>query len=241
MTSAKSALIIGASRGLGLGLVRELLARGWAVSASVRDPAHAGELAGLPVRVEALVLDDAASQDRLAEALAGQRFDLIFINAGVYGPAHQSPLDASLEEVGALFMVNAVAPLRLAERLLPRLDAQRGVLAFMTSELGSVAGNLTGGMALYRASKAALNSLTRSFVADSAKPASPCSTCTRLRTDMGGEAAPLDVETSVAGLVDQVEGMPGAAGSSTSTTRARRSTGSISGARRGRHLDQQTG
>ncbi|SDI73569.1 SDR family oxidoreductase [Pseudomonas panipatensis] len=214
MTSAKSALIIGASRGLGLGLVRELLARGWAVSASVRDPAHAGELAGLPVRVEALVLDDAASQDRLAEALAGQRFDLIFINAGVYGPAHQSPLDASLEEVGALFMVNAVAPLRLAERLLPRLDAQRGVLAFMTSELGSVAGNLTGGMALYRASKAALNSLTRSFVADLGETGLTVLNLHPgwVRTDMGGEAAPLDVETSVAGLVDQVERHAGRGG-----------------------------
>ncbi|MED5606578.1 MULTISPECIES: SDR family oxidoreductase [Pseudomonas] len=214
MSTANSALIIGASRGLGLGLVNQLLARGWEVTATVRDAANAGVLDSLPVRVESLVLDDAASQDRLAEALAGQRFALVYINAGIYGPPHQSALDASLVEVGELFMVNAVAPVRLAERLLPRLDAQRGVLAFMTSELGSVAGNESGGMALYRASKAALNSLTRSFVAGLGETGLTVLDLHPgwVRTDMGGEAAPLDVETSAAGLIDQVEAYAGRGG-----------------------------
>ncbi|KAF1068581.1 MAG: C-factor [Pseudomonas citronellolis] len=207
MSSTRTALIIGASRGLGLGLVRELLARGWDVVASVRDPANPGELAGLPVRIEALELDDAQSQDRLVERLAAQRFELVYINAGVYGPAHQSASEAQLADVGALFMVNAVAPLRLAERLLPRLDPEQGVLAFMTSELGSVAGNETGGMALYRASKAALNSLTRSFVAGLGETGVTVLNLHPgwVQTDMGGDAAPLTVQTSAAGLVDQVE------------------------------------
>ena len=214
MSTAKSALVVGASRGLGLGLVNQLLARGWEVTATVRDVANAGVLDSLPVRVEALVLDDPASQDRLAEALAGQRYDLVYINAGVYGPPHQAALDASLAEVGELFMVNAVAPLRLAERLLPRLDAQAGVLAFMTSELGSVAGNRDGGMALYRASKAALNSLTRSFVAGLGDSGLTVLNLHPgwVRTDMGGEAAPLDVPTSVKGLADQVETHAGRGG-----------------------------
>lgn len=214
MTLPKSALIIGASRGLGLGLVRELLQRGWDVTASVRDAAQPGDLAGLPVRVESLLLDDIHSQDRLAETLAGSPYDLVFINAGIYGPAHQSAIDASLAEVGQLFMVNAVAPLRLAERLLPRIDGERGVLAFMTSELGSVAGNESGGMALYRASKAALNSLTRSFVAELGETGLTVLNLHPgwVRTDMGGEAAPLDVQTSVKGLVDQVESHAGRGG-----------------------------
>jgi NAD(P)-dependent dehydrogenase (short-subunit alcohol dehydrogenase family) len=214
MSTAKSALIIGASRGLGLGLVRELLERGWDITATVRDAANAGELAALPVRVESLLLDDAQSQDRLAETLAGARFDLIYINAGIYGPPHQSSIDASLAEVGQLFMVNAIAPLRLAERLLPRLDTEHGVLAFMTSELGSVAGNESGGMALYRASKAALNSLTRSFVAELGETGITVLNLHPgwVRTDMGGESAPLDVQTSVKGLADQVEGHAGTGG-----------------------------
>ncbi|MFV3305035.1 SDR family oxidoreductase [Pseudomonas sp. NY15181] len=214
MTTPKSALIIGASRGLGLGLVRELLDRGWDVTATVRDVVHPGELANLPVRVEPLLLDDVHSQDRLAEALAGSHFSLVFINAGIYGPAHQSAIDASLADVGQLFMVNAVAPLRLAERLLPRLDGERGVLAFMTSELGSVAGNESGGMALYRASKAALNSLTRSFVAELGETGITVLNLHPgwVRTDMGGEAAPLDVPTSVKGLADQVETHAGRGG-----------------------------
>ncbi|AGI22057.1 short chain dehydrogenase [Pseudomonas sp. ATCC 13867] len=214
MTTPKSALIIGASRGLGLGLVRELLGRGWDVTATVRDAAHPGDLAGLPVRVEALLLDDIHSQDRLAETLAGARFDLVFINAGIYGPAHQSAIDANLADIGQLFMVNAVAPLRLAERLLPRIDGERGVLAFMTSELGSVAGNESGGMALYRASKAALNSLTRSFVGELGETGLTVLNLHPgwVRTDMGGEAAPLDVPTSVKGLADQVEGHAGRGG-----------------------------
>lgn len=214
MTTRKSALIIGASRGLGLGLVRELLVRGWDVAATLRDAAHPGELAALPVRIESLLLDDAASQDRLVEALAGLRFDLVFINAGIYGPAHQSALDASITDVGQLFMVNAVAPLRLAERLLPQLDTTHGVLAFMTSELGSVAGNESGGMALYRASKAALNSLTRSFVAELGETGLTVLNLHPgwVRTDMGGEAAPLDVDTSVKGLIDQIEAHAGQGG-----------------------------
>ncbi|OWP48570.1 SDR family oxidoreductase [Pseudomonas nitroreducens] len=214
MTTPKSALIIGASRGLGLGLVRELLDRGWDVTATVRDAAHPGKLANLPVRVEALLLDDVHSQDRLAEALAGSRFDLVFINAGIYGPAHQSAIDASLADIGQLFMVNAIAPLRLAERLLPRLNADSGVLAFMTSELGSVAGNVSGGMALYRASKAALNSLTRSFVVELGDTGITVLNLHPgwVRTDMGGESAPLDVQTSVKGLVDQVKDHAGRGG-----------------------------
>lgn len=214
MTTPKSALIIGASRGLGLGLVRELLDRGWDVTATVRDAAHPGELAALPVRIESLLLDDVHSQDRLAEALAGTRFDLIYINAGIYGPPHQSAIDANLADVGQLFMVNAIAPLRLAERLLPRLDGDNGVLAFMTSELGSVAANESGGMALYRASKAALNSLTRSFVAELGETGITVLNLHPgwVRTDMGGESAPLDVQTSVKGLADQVKGHAGRGG-----------------------------
>ena len=123
------------------------------------------------------------------------------------GKKHQSADIATPQEVGALMYTNAVAPIRLARRLLP-LIADGGTLAFMSSNMGSVAGNLSGGMELYRASKAALNSLTRSFVANNVGDR-PIAVLTMhpgwVRTAMGGADAPLTVEESVAGIADIIE------------------------------------
>lgn len=102
---------------------------------------------------------------------------------------------------------NAAAPIRLARRLLP-LIADGGTLAFMSSNMGSVADNLSGGMELYRASKAALNSLTRGFVATNVGDR-PIAVLTMhpgwVRTAMGGPDAPLAIEESMAGLADVIE------------------------------------
>ena len=209
----KTAIIVGASRGLGLGLAREFARRGWQVTATARNAAAATELAGAAaaagggIAVEEVDLDRPESVDALAARLAGRRFGLVFINAGVPGPQHQSADIATPQEVGALMYTNAVAPIRLARRLLP-LIADGGTLAFMSSNMGSVAGNLSGGMELYRASKAALNSLTRSFVANDVGDR-PIAVLTMhpgwVRTAMGGPDASLSIEESVAGLADIIE------------------------------------
>lgn len=192
---------------MGLGLAREFARRGWQVTATARNVAGATELAGAAVAagggiaVEEVDLDRPESVDALAARLAGRRFCLVFINAGVPGPQHQSADMATSQEVGALMYTNAVAPIPLARRLLP-LIADGGTLAFMSSNMGSVAGNLSGGE-LYRASKAALNSLTRSFVANDVGNR-PIAVLTMhpgwVRTAMGGAHAPLAVEESVTGL-----------------------------------------
>jgi NAD(P)-dependent dehydrogenase (short-subunit alcohol dehydrogenase family) len=210
---SKTAIIVGASRGLGLGLAREFARRGWQVTATARNAAAATELADAVaasdggIVVEEVDIDRAESVDALATRLAGRRFDLVFINAGVSGPQHQSADVATPQEVGALMYTNAVAPIRLARRLLP-LIADGGTVAFMSSQMGSVAGNLEGGMELYRASKAALNSLTRGFVANDVGDR-PIAVLTMhpgwVRTAMGGPDAPLSVEESVAGLADAIE------------------------------------
>lgn len=203
----RTVLIIGASRGLGLGLARQFNSEGWEVIATVRDPARAGALRALGgVRIEALDMDDAASLERLAERLAGTRLDVLYVNAGIAGPQGKPATAASQAEVGELFFTNAVAPVRLAERLLPLVDPAQGVVVFMSSILGSVETGPGMGMDLYGASKAALNHLTRTFVAGLGE--------TRLtvlsmhpgwvKTDMGGDQAPLDVETSARGMVQQV-------------------------------------
>lgn len=84
----------------------------------------------------------------------------MLVNAGVAGPEHHSASAVTAEEIGELMFVNAIAPIRLARSLVGRIRPGTGVVAFTSSVMGSVAEN-TGGHELYRASKAALNSLAR--------------------------------------------------------------------------------
>jgi len=214
MTS-KTALIIGASRGLGLGLVERLSEDGWNVVATVRDTAKAGALKALPgVQVETLEMNSSEQLDALQKHLEGQTFDLLFVNAGVKGPDNQDAEVAQLAEIGELFMTNSVAPIRVAQRFAGQLRQDGGVIAFMSSVLGSVAIPDAPDLALYKASKAALNSMINSFVVRLGE--------TRLsvlamhpgwvKTDMGGEGADIDVLTSTRGMVEQVKAHSGKPG-----------------------------
>jgi NAD(P)-dependent dehydrogenase (short-subunit alcohol dehydrogenase family) len=203
------ALIVGANRGIGLGVVREFLARGWNVIATARRPEQAQELASLAqahsgrVAVHALEMNDLAQVDAFARGLAGQLLDIALINAGVAGPAHRSANQASAEEIGVLMVTNAIAPIRLARQLAPLLRAERGVLAFTSSVMGSVALN-TGGHELYRASKAALNSLSRGLWGELSGRGLTLLTLHPgwVRTDMGGPGAAVSVGDSARGMVD---------------------------------------
>lgn len=215
MTSTRTALIIGASRGLGLGLAKQLHADGWQVIATVRDPQAAEALQVMPgVRIEALNIDDGAALEALAERLQGEVFDLLLVNAGILGPAHQSTSAATAAELGQLFMTNAVAPIRLAERLLGQIHPASGVLAFMSSVLGSVANPEGAELALYKASKAALNSLTNSLVCSLAEPRPTVLSLHPgwVKTEMGGPGASVEIATSCQGLVTQIERHAGLGG-----------------------------
>jgi len=214
MTS-KTALIIGASRGLGLGLVERLTEDGWKVVATVRDPAKVPALKALPgVQVETLEMNSSTQLDALQKRLDGQVFDLMFVNAGVKGPDNQDAEAAQLADIGDLFMTNSVAPIRVAQRFAPQLRKDGGVIAFMSSVLGSIAIPDAPELALYKASKAALNSMINSFVVRLGD--------TRLsvlamhpgwvKTDMGGEGADIDVLTSTRGMVAQVNAFSGKGG-----------------------------
>jgi len=211
----KNALIIGASRGLGLGLAKQLLADGWNVTATVRDVHKADALKALgPVRIEALDMDDQVAVSALAQRLEGQVFDLLFVNAGVKGPEDQRPGNASLAEIGQLFMTNAIAPVALAQRFVGQIRRGNGVVAFMSSGLGSVTTPDAPELAFYKASKAAMNSMVSTFLSEIEAP-----TFTVLsmhpgwvKTDMGGEGADIDVATSVRGLIDQVNAYSGRGG-----------------------------
>jgi NAD(P)-dependent dehydrogenase (short-subunit alcohol dehydrogenase family) len=209
-------LLIGASRGLGLGLVREYLNRGWRVVATVRDPARAGELTALAsahhnrLRIEKLDVVEPGGANKLNETLAGTSFNVIFVVAGQassgYLPIHETAPDAAARE----FLTNSFAPPVVAEALLPRL-ASGGTMVFMTSILGSLA-NSSGGMELYNASKAALNMLGIGFSKRHADLKLILMHPGWVKTDMGGDSAPLDVETSARGMADVIAKHGGAKG-----------------------------
>ena len=137
MPQHSTALIVGANRGIGLGVVREYLSRGVSVIATARNPGAAAELRALaqanPGRVDirALDMNDGAQIDAFAATLP--EIDVALVNAGVSGPDHRTANKASAAEIGALMFVNAIAPTRLARHLMPTLR-DGGVLAFTVSQ-----------------------------------------------------------------------------------------------------------
>ncbi|WP_181295559.1 SDR family oxidoreductase [Pseudomonas sp. Q2-TVG4-2] len=213
---SKAVLIIGASRGLGLGLAKRFANEGWQVIATARDPQRADELKAIAnIRIEPLDIDDAEGVDALARQISGTTLDVLYINAGTSGTCALSAETASHEEVSQLFVTNAVAPVRLARRMLPLVDPRAGVITFMSSIMGSVETGPGMGMPLYGASKAALNHLTRTFVAGLGEATDLTVLSMHpgwVKTDMGGAEAPLDIETSCRGMVEQVTRAAGQGG-----------------------------
>lgn len=206
---SQTIVVTGANRGLGLELCRRFAARGDRVIGTARDPEAATALRELDVRVEALDVSDRASVDALASRLGGEAVDVLLNNAGAgVGRGSLGSLDEG--EIRRLFEINALGPLRVTEALLPNLRASsRRLLAHMTSRMGSIADNTSGGSYAYRASKSALNMLHRSMSIDLASEGFTSVVLHPgwVRTDMGGGAAPLTVEESVEGLLGVLDGL----------------------------------
>jgi len=205
---ARRALIVGASRGIGLGLAEELAGRGWQVIASQRKPSAAlarlADTANVEV-VSADVTDSPSLEAVVARFVAGS-LDVVLVNAGIIGPERQSVDAASVDDVTEIMMTNAVGPARAAKLLLP-LVRDGGTLAFTTSRMGSIADS-SGGYDLYRMSKAAQNMLARGLSEQLAKPRGIAVLSLHpgwVQTDMGGASAPLTVAQSVHGLADVLE------------------------------------
>lgn len=212
----RTALIIGASRGLGLGLVKELFGRGWSVIATVRSPGTAADLTALAessdgrIRIETLDLEQGSQIDALAERLSGETLDLLFVNAGI-SLGRIKAAAATRDDVARLFVTNTVAPIHVAEAFVERMREGTGVIAMMSSGLGSVSNNFRPGADLYSASKAALNKLTRGFASGLGDRRLTVLSISPgwVRTDMGGPSAMLSVEESCKGVVDVVESKAG--------------------------------
>lgn len=205
-----SILLVGASRGLGLAMAAELAKAGWSVVGTVRGTARTGlhdlaEKTGGRLEIETVDITRPEQISALRLRLVSRVFDVLFVNSGtVNANAAQGETIAqvSTEEFARVMNTNALGPMRAVECLgdLVRAD---GLIGVMSSGQGSVAGNTNGGAEVYRASKAALNTLMRSYAARHA--ADPRALVLMapgwIRTALGGPNAPFTMEETVPKVV----------------------------------------
>ncbi len=211
MHSKRNILITGANRGLGLGFVQHYLSLGDRVWATYRH--DAAPLVRLDdVNCQPLHWDVTGPLHETEIAKLPYSIDLLINNAGIYGAKNggQSLQEVTEEALMQVFNVNVVAPVKVVQFLLPRLQRGKATIVNMGSKMGSVNDNSSGGAYAYRASKSALCNVTKSMALDLQKDGiqALCLHPGWVRTDMGGESGLIDVETSIAGLtsvIDRVE------------------------------------
>jgi NAD(P)-dependent dehydrogenase (short-subunit alcohol dehydrogenase family) len=210
-----TALVLGASRGIGLEMTRQYRSDGWSVYATYRGEADRLKLRDLGAQTLKLDVQRVEDLAGIGWQLDGERIDVAVVNAGVYGPrtssVQQPPTD---EQFDLVMRTNVLAAMRLVPMLAPLLAPTLGSLAFLSSRMGSIAeAGASYGM-LYRVSKAAVNMVAKLAHTDFAPMGIRVLTLHPgwVRTDMGGPNADVAVEDSVAGLrrvIAQPEAFPG--------------------------------
>ncbi|HEY0312208.1 MAG TPA: SDR family NAD(P)-dependent oxidoreductase [Allosphingosinicella sp.] len=205
--SDPTALIVGASRGLGRAIAHELLARHWRVIGTVRGPAEAPvETSADRMEIKLLDTNEQAQIAALREQLSDRVLDILFVNSGTTAE------DANgLQRIGGIsdqefirvMMTNALSPMRVIEAL-EHLVPIDGLIGAMSSGQGSISDNVKGSRELYRGSKAALNQFMRSFAARESQRARAMILMAPgwIRTDLGGPGAPITIEEAVPQIVD---------------------------------------
>ena len=200
-------LITGANRGIGLELTRSFAADGWRVHACCRDPKQMPTVDGA-VTVHRLDVTDGARVAALARELEGEAIDILFNNAGVYGPRTGFG-ETDYEAWVPVFSVNVFAPMRLAEGFVVHVArGERKLILNMSSAMGSVA-EASGGSVIYRSSKAAVNMITKTLSVDLAGQGITVVAFHPgwVQTDMGGSHATVDAQESVRGLRQVIAGL----------------------------------
>ena len=210
-----TALIIGASRGIGFEFARQYRAAGWRVIATARKAEDLHKLAALgctALMLDVTNINDCAALPAHLDELGEQKLNLAIFNAGVIGGRTNS-LDVPEQAIFDNTMhTNVLAAMRILPILLPLVDKAEGKLAVLSSKMGSISLRENSASWLYRASKAALNSVLKDISLNTEK-----SVCVALhpgwvRTDMGGSNADLSVEQSVSGMRSTLAGLSRNAG-----------------------------
>lgn len=219
MPQRKTALIVGASRGLGFAIVEELLKRDWNVLGTVREGKRtklhdlAEEWRG-KLQIRYLDMTTPAQIENLKRDLAGESLDILFVNAGVANEngMNETIGEISTEEFVRIMVTNTLSPMRVLERLTGNVR-RGGVVGVMSSGQGSISDNESGGNDVYRASKAALNMIMRSFAIRRGNDHAFLLLAPGwIKTDMGGQDARFSVEEVIGDIVDTIvaqEGMTG--------------------------------
>jgi NAD(P)-dependent dehydrogenase (short-subunit alcohol dehydrogenase family) len=218
---AKTVLITGANRGIGLELAHQYLNVGWTVLACCREPGQAQRLSALvgeDLEIFPLDVRDPQSIAALAAALRERPIDVVINNAGIAGPREGQRLGALADEAWLdVLSTNTLGPARVAEALLENLArSDSPVLVTLSSVMGSIANNDSGGYYAYRSSKAAVNAVMKSMATDLRARGITVLLVHPgwVRTDMGGPQATISVEESAAGIREVIdEAKPEASGS----------------------------
>lgn len=208
---ARTVLVTGAGRGLGLEFARQLAARGDTVIATARRPGEARELSALALGpgggVMTLDVADEASIEALARDLRGRAIDVLINNAGISSP-DPTIEKVTMAEMTRVLTTNVAAPAVLTRALLPSLRAGTGKrVANITSVLGSIAQSMPGYGIAYGASKAALNMVTARMGKELGKEGFVCVALHPgwVKTDMGGPNAPLTPEKSIGDMLSLID------------------------------------
>ena len=200
-------LITGANRGIGLEFARQYAADGWEVIATARETS--AELDGLGVRVESLDMRDLGAVASFGKRMTDVSLDLLIANAGTDHPK-RSDTTQDAEAWVDMMRINSIAPFMLAKALLERMRSPGGRLIAISSQMGSIADNRSGGSVPYRTSKAALNAAWRSLAID-VKPFGIVAAMFHpgwVQTRMGGDSAPFTTEQSAEGLFRGIQARP---------------------------------
>ena len=207
-------LITGANRGLGLEFARQYAAEGWQVLAACRAPEAATDLQGLAaesggrIRVLEMNVTDTASVRAAAATLKGEAIDLLLNNAGVGGPPGQQLGNLDYAAWARVLDANTLGPMRVVEALLENVaQGKLKRIVTVTSAMGSIEDNASGGRYAYRSSKAAVNMVMKSLSIDLAPRGITCIMVHPgwVRTDMGGPGGKITPAESVRALRSLIE------------------------------------
>jgi NAD(P)-dependent dehydrogenase (short-subunit alcohol dehydrogenase family) len=203
-------LITGASRGIGLEMVRYGIEKNWRIFACCRHPQKADSLLSLAqlangrVSVHIADMSELATIQALAYELRGETIDVLVNNAGIYGSVSYNRFgQVDVQGWHEAFQVNSIAPLKMAEALIEQLKAgQARTIACISSKMGSMADNGSGNSYIYRSSKAALNAVVKSLSIDLKPHQIKCVALHPgwVKTDMGGSGAEITPRESASAL-----------------------------------------